>query len=257
MPDFSQRSNETELMDEENISFEEFHDCLIGLERINHLTLAYRPTLQWLRPFLKTSERLYILDAATGGGDMLRKIARNWPATFSANEACRMVGVDLNPWSKRSAEYASDSFAMSSPAIPSSVITYATANIFEFEPDQPIDIVISSLFTHHLTDVQIVDFLRWMDSRVRKGWFINDLHRHPIPYYFIKGATTLFSRNRLIRNDAAVSVARAFTVADWQRLVHEAGLTGRVRIQWFFPFRLCLSCNKESGKKHSRHCDER
>jgi len=25
-----------------------------------------------------------------------------------------------------------------------------------------------------------------MDSHARSGWFINDLHRHPLPYYFIK-----------------------------------------------------------------------
>lgn len=244
MRDFSQRSNETELMDGEHISFEEFHDCLIGLERINHLTLAYRPTLQWLSPWLKTNERLSILDAASGGGDMLRQIAKKWPDQVATVETCRMVGVDQNPWSKKSAERSSQ-LSSTSP----SAITFETGNIFEFEPDQSIDIVISSLFTHHLTSAQIVEFLRWMDCRARKGWFINDLHRHPIPYYFIRWATALFSRNRLIRNDAAVSVARSFTVADWQRLINEAGLAGRVRVQWFFPFRLCLSCNKKLCNK--------
>src|SRR5690606_39978441 len=104
MPDFSQRSNETELMDEDDISFEELHGCLIGLERINHLTLAYRPTLRWLRPWLKTNEPLYILDAASGGGDMLRQAARKWPARFGAEKNSHMVGVDLNPWSKKSAD---------------------------------------------------------------------------------------------------------------------------------------------------------
>lgn len=247
MRDFSQRSNETELMDEDNISFEEFRDCLVGLERINHLTLAYRPTLRWLRPWLETNEPLYILDAASGGGDMLRQITRKWPDRFGVGKNSRMVGVDLNPWSKKSAE----SFALRSCETPPQSASYETANIFEFEPDQPIDIIISSLFTHHLTNTQIVDFLRWMDSRAHKGWFINDLHRHPIPYYFIKCATKLFSRNRLIRNDAAVSVARAFTVADWQRLIQEAGLAGRVRIQWLFPFRLCLSCNETPCQKNS------
>lgn len=236
MPDFSQRSEEKELMDEEDISFEEFHDCLVGLERINHLTLAYRPTLQWLHPWLENKERLVVLDVASGGGDMLRQIAKKWPNRAATEMGWDLVGVDLNPWSKKSAE--------TRPM--SSAISYKTANVFEFEPDQPIDIVISSLFTHHLTDKQIVEFVRWMHRRAHKGWFINDLHRHPIPYYFIKGATALFSRNRLIRNDAAVSVARAFTVADWQRLIKEAGLDGHVRVQWFFPFRICVSCNKES-----------
>jgi len=204
MPDFSQRSDEKELMDEEDISFEEFHDCLIGLERINHLTLAYRPTLQWLRPWVENSERLVVLDVASGGGDMLRQIAKAWPDRTAAANGCLMVGVDLNPWAKKSAE--------SWPSF--SAIHYQTADVFEFEPDQSIDLIISSLFTHHLTDKQIVEFMRWMNHRARKGWFINDLHRHPVPYYFIKSATALFSRNRLIRHDAAVSVARALSMAD-------------------------------------------
>lgn len=236
MPDFSQRSDEKELMDEEDISFEEFHDCLIGLERINHLTLAYRPTLQWLRPWVENSERLFVLDVASGGGDMLRQIAKEWPERTAAENGYRMVGVDLNPWAKKSAE--------SWPS--SSAICYQTADVFEFEPDQSIDLIISSLFTHHLTDKQIVEFMRWMNHRARKGWFINDLHRHPVPYYFIKSATALFSRNRLIRHDAAVSVARAFTVADWQRLISQAGLDQHVRVKWFFPFRICVSCHKDA-----------
>src|SRR5690606_24947476 len=128
-------------------------------------------------------------------------------------------------------------------------MSYATANIFDYEPEQPVDIIISSLFTHHLTDAQIIDFLRWMDCRARKGWFINDLHRHPIPYYFIKWATALFSRNRLICHDAAVSVARSFTAADWRRLINDAGFAGRVCVQWFFPFRLCVSCIKEPSSR--------
>lgn len=245
MRSFSHRSDETELMDEDNISFAEFHDCLTGLERINYLTLAYRPTLQWLQPFLIGNERLTLLDAATGGGDMLRQIANKWPAQVARGQL-QLLGVDLNPWAKKSAEYW-PSHSTPVGATAPSVITYATANMFEFAPEQPIDLVISSLFTHHLTNIQIVDFLRWMDSRARKGWFINDLHRHALPYYFIKGATAIFSRNRLIRNDAALSVARSFSVADWQALINEAGLKGRVRIQWFFPFRLCLSCTKTSA----------
>src|SRR6201987_1677150 len=36
-------------MDTEPVSFEEFDDYLRDLERINILTLAYRPTLLWLK----------------------------------------------------------------------------------------------------------------------------------------------------------------------------------------------------------------
>ncbi len=224
-----------ELMDEAEISFEEFHDCLQGLETINHLTLAYRPTLRWLRPWLKRPQPLSVLDAGSGGGDMLRQVAKRLPKQKQKTGAqVRLIGVDLNPWSKKSAELATQS----------PVIEYHTADIFEFEVTRPIDLVICSLFTHHLSDAQLVAFLRWIDARAAQGWFINDLHRHAVPYHFIKAATAVFSRNRLIRNDAAVSVARSFTSADWRRLLEEAGIKSQVRIQWVFPFRLCLSCTK-------------
>ena len=47
--DFSRRSTATELMDTDPVSFKEFDDYLRDLERINVLTLAYRPTLLWLK----------------------------------------------------------------------------------------------------------------------------------------------------------------------------------------------------------------
>lgn len=233
MRDFSRRSRESELMDADDLSFAEFHDCLQGLETINHLTLAYRPTLHWLRRWLRKEEPLCILDAGSGGGDMLRQLAKRINPT-NQQQKVSLVGVDLNPWSQKSAEYNR----------PDCTIEYHTADIFHFEPERNIDLVICSLFTHHLTDAQVVDFLCWIDSRATKGWFINDLHRHFIPYYFIKAATATFSRNRLIRNDAAVSVARAFTVADWRRLLDQAGIGDRASIRWYFPFRLCIACDK-------------
>jgi 2-polyprenyl-3-methyl-5-hydroxy-6-metoxy-1,4-benzoquinol methylase len=232
MRSFRQRSQETELMDEYGISFAEFDHCLRSLEIINILTLGYRPTLRWMRTMMVRQHKpVQILDAGSGGGDMLRRVER-----LAAREylSLNLTGVDLNPWSKRSAE----------TAYPGSCIRYKTADIFAFEPEAPVDIVICSLFTHHLAEDRLVEFLRWIDGRATQGWFINDLHRHPLPYYFIKLTTGIFSRNRLIRHDAAVSVARAFTVADWQSLLEKAEIGGRACVEWFFPFRLCVSCRK-------------
>ncbi|MGQ9426406.1 methyltransferase domain-containing protein [Gilvimarinus sp. F26214L] len=239
LAELDRRSSEAELMDDASISFDEFHHCLRSLETINHLTLAYRPTLRWLRPWLRTGQPLRVLDVGSGGGDMLRQIESQ--ARKEGHSQVDLVGVDLNPWSRRS--------ALLSEA--DSQIRYLTGNVLDFEPDVPVDLVISSLFTHHLSDPQVVDFLRWMHGRARKGWFINDLHRHPLPYYFIRSATALLSRNRLIRNDAAVSVARSFTREDWQQLLQRAGIDGDIRIQWHFPFRICLSCVKNVAATHA------
>ncbi|HTK85885.1 MAG TPA: methyltransferase domain-containing protein [Patescibacteria group bacterium] len=224
MRDFSRRSTESELMDEDGISLAEFRHCLKSLEIINVLTLAYRPTLRWLRREVAKAgpSPVHVLDAGSGGGDMLRRIGR-------IKGHLNLTGVDLNPMS---AQVAAES--------PSPGVNYETADIFKFEPKLPPDYIVCSLFTHHLDDERLVEFLRWLDRRAGRGWFINDLHRHWLPYYFIKWTTALFSRNRLIRNDAAVSVARSFTIADWRQLLARAGING-ARVQWVFPFRLCVS----------------
>jgi SAM-dependent methyltransferase len=229
--DFSRRSIEAELMDDASVTFEAFRNCLRDLEIVNRCTLSHRPTLHWLKRVLPVilNDRISILDVGSGGGGMLRRIA-NWARTNG--QQVELVGVDLNPWSKRSAEQLTPSDAP---------IRFETADIFSFEPGR-IDFIISSLFTHHLPDSEVVRFLRWMDQHAVRGWFINDLHRHPLPRFVIRHATRLLSFDRMVRYDGPVSVARAFTASDWRSLLAAAGIPAeRTRIDWFFPFRYCVA----------------
>jgi SAM-dependent methyltransferase len=231
MADLSRRSFAPELMDTETVGFEEFHECLRHLEVVNRWTFAYRPTLRWLDRLIGRRGRpqypLSILDVGFGHGDMLRRIAL-WAERHGITVQLR--GIDLSPWSARAA-------AAATPAhMP---IHYETGDIFDEANEQPpVDIVVSSLFTHHLGDDDLVRFLRWMTVRARIGWFINDLHRHALPYHFIGSVLRLMPVNRMVRHDAPVSVARSFTRADWLRLIRQAGLQpDQVSVDWFFPFR--------------------
>ncbi|MEA3196495.1 MAG: hypothetical protein QOF32_547 [Gammaproteobacteria bacterium] len=233
MHDFSRRSTQPERMDTEPLSFAAFHAYLRDLAVINICTLAYRPTLQWLRGALraeKPQRPVSVIDIGSGGGDMLRRI---WKWADKRKIEADLIGVDLNPWSKQSAE-------TTTGAMP---IRFETSNIFDFRPDRRADFIISSLFAHHLTDDEVISFIRWMDAHAVHGWFINDLHRHPLPYFFIKCFTRFFGFDRLVQHDAPLSVARAFVMADWHRLLMTAGIPmERIRITWFFPFRYGVAC---------------
>ncbi len=233
--DFSQRSTEKELMDTETVSFEEFNDCLRNLEWINICTLAYRPTLKWIQKINRgtSKKEISIMDIGSGGGDMLRKI---WKWARKNHLGVSLTGVDINPSSKLSAELVT----------PSDVpVVYKTADLFSLDASEQPDFIISSLFTHHLSNDELIRFIKWMDTQCRIGWHINDLHRHAIPYYFIKWATRILPVNRLVKHDASVSVARAFIRNDWNNLLKQAGiLEGRTEIRWFFPFRYSVSCLK-------------
>ena len=83
--------------------------------------------------------------------------------------------------------------------------------------------MICSLLTHHLTDPQIVQFLQWMERTARRGWFVNDLHRKPVPYHFFRLLVRFTNWHPFVKNDGAVSIRRSFVVEDWQELCAAAG----------------------------------
>jgi SAM-dependent methyltransferase len=236
MDDLSQRSARPELMDTESVSFEEFHECLHTLRIINTFTLAYRPTLRWFERMTAgagSEQSLSVLDVGCGGGDMLRRI---WRWARKRHFDLELIGIDLNPWSKESAEHVTPKDAP---------IRFETANVFSLDPSRRADFIVSSLFAHHLTDGELIRFIRWMDCHATRGWFINDLHRNPVPYLFIKYAGRLLISDRMNRHDGPVSVARAFTASEWRHLLEEAGIPPeRTKIEWFFPFRYGVSCRK-------------
>src|ERR1700719_4446483 len=95
--DFSCRSHQMEMMDGDATGFEDFRKCLHDLEIVNICTLAYRPTLRWLKQALhgdKSRQPVFILDIGSGGGGMLRKI-RKW--TQRSGRAAHLTGGDVTP----------------------------------------------------------------------------------------------------------------------------------------------------------------
>jgi hypothetical protein len=81
-------------------------------------------------------------------------------------------------------------------------------------------------------------------SRVaRRRVYVIDLHRHPVAYYFYTTAGRLFLHNRLIREDGALSILRAFVPRELKSLAERAGLA-RAKVERRFPYRLVLSGGK-------------
>jgi hypothetical protein len=82
-----------------------------------------------------------------------------------------------------------------------------------------------------------------MNEHAVLGWFINDLHRHPLAWYSIRLLTSLFSGSYLVKHDAPLSVLRGFRRADWESLLRETE-TGSCSLQWKWAFRWLLVANK-------------
>jgi SAM-dependent methyltransferase len=220
------RLHAAELMDSDCESFEDYRRCISDLEILNRISLGYRPTLAALDTFVAGRREISVLDVGSGHGDMLRRIA------LSARQrqiAADLTGLDLNPWAARAAGEATTADL---------AIRYETGDLFSVDPERRFDVIVSSLFAHHLADEELLRFIRWMDRTARLGWFINDLHRHAVPYHFLRATLGLAGMHRFVRHDGPVSVRRAFTAADWTAALAAAGIPQeRSEISWWFPFR--------------------
>ena len=156
----------------------------------------------------------------------------------------QLIGVDRNP-------HATAAAAAATPG--DAPIRYLTADVFDLLRDLPIDVVVSALFAHHLDDVRVVRFLRWMEDRARVGWLINDLHRHRVPWLVAQHGARLLGMHRFVRHDAPLSVARAFDRRDWLRLLEAADLAPpATTVVWRFPFRFAVGRIKRACRARPR-----
>ena len=233
--DLSRRSSAPEFMDETTTSPADYARCLADLEMVNRITFTHRPTLRWLdeaTASLRPGAPISILDVACGHGDLLRAI-RLW--SMRRGISATLEGIDLNP---RSAVAA----ALATP--PEMAINWRIGDVFAYRPDSPPDFIVSSQFTHHLDDVQVVAFLAWLERNATWGWFVADLHRHAIPYYGFRLLARLMGWHPIVRYDGTISIARSFRRQDWERLTALAGV--RADIRWHPMFRLCVSHLRQS-----------
>jgi SAM-dependent methyltransferase len=232
-PDFRQRAQLTELMDEP-CGRDELRACLRDIGKVNRWMMGYRPLFAWLDSMLPAMQgRARILDVGCGDGYGVRRIAQ-WAKERGVDVA--LIGLDINP----------DSIAIAAESGPHVAnIEWIAADIFAYAPWKPIHLVVSSLFTHHLDDASVVRFLTWMEQQATVGWFINDLSRSAVPYHFFRIFSKLANLHPFVQHDGPVSIARAFQPEDWRSLCAAAGLSnGEASIRGYTPARLCVARSK-------------
>jgi SAM-dependent methyltransferase len=220
------RARDAEQMDDPSLPAADYAAVLADLGRVNRWTLAARPTLAFLRRATRGSRRFSLLDVGFGEGAMLRRIAA-W-ARARGIEA-ELVGIDRNERSAAVARAATD---------PGTAIDWRTG---DYRPLGRFDFVVSSLVAHHMADDELAEFIAWMETNARRGWLVNDLHRHRLAYAGYPPFARLLGLHPIVRADGQLSIARAFRRSEWLALLAAAGLAGgQVRVVRRFPFRLCV-----------------
>ena len=217
------RSQAEELMDADDLDAATYADVVGDLATVNTVTMARRPTLDFLARATGGRKSFRLLDVGFGDGDMLRRIAR-W-AKAKGIEA-ELVGVDLNPRSEQAARAHGGN------------IRYVTGDYADLA-HEPWDVIVSSLVAHHMSHDQLIAFLRFMEGHASAGWFVNDLHRHGFAHRGFPILATIARWHRIVRHDGTLSIARSYRPDEWPPLLAEAGIT-EAKVRRVFPFRLCV-----------------
>jgi len=229
-PDMTRRSTARELMDDRSIGGDELAVALGQLRVINSWLGSGWPTLEGVSSFWRKAgrpARLTILDVGAGSGDVNRLLLA-W--AIRRNIALHITLVDMHPETCASAA----AYYRDDPRV-----QVVCSDLLHLGM-QPADIVTATLFTHHFPSEQLAEVLATLSHMARIGVVINDLHRHPVAWAGIWVATRLFSRNRMIRHDAPLSVQRGFRLSDLDQL-RSAPALGILSYVWRPFFRYLIT----------------
>ena len=229
---FSQRSYQKELLDGENIPAKDLYQNLKELAIINSYLGGFAITVHGVSQLVNDKKRNYhIVDIGCGGGDNMIAVAQ-WAK--KNNISVNLTGIDLK---KDAIDYAKQNCA----AYPNIKFIESDYKLVAFADEA--DIIMSSLFCHHLNEKQIVECTNWMHKNARIGFVINDLERNKIAYYSIKWLTKFFSSSYLVKNDAAVSVTRGFKKQELNSVL-DSCIDLHYKIKWKWAFRYLVIAKK-------------
>jgi ubiquinone/menaquinone biosynthesis C-methylase UbiE len=102
--------------------------------------------------------------------------------------------------------------------------------------DSVFDLVSCSLFLHHLSPEEAVQFARESLRVCRVAVLVNDLVRHPLHLALAYAGVPIY-RSRITRNDAPASVKQAYTIDEMTEFFRRGG-AAQVEAQRHFLFRM-------------------
>lgn len=221
----------SERMDDPALPAQDHDRALEGLARLN--AVARSAALVWpaVRAELQSARDggrvASVLDVATGSGDIPSALARM--ARREGLEA-RWVAVDASRHALERARMRAEAAGLA-----------LECHVADATQPLPVraDVVISSLFLHHLSQRQAVCALGSMAGAALRRLAVSDLRRSVPGLALAWAASRALSRSPVVHFDATASVRGALSERELAEIAKEAGLAGAtVRRAW--PERMVL-----------------
>jgi phospholipid N-methyltransferase len=233
---FKTRHYEEELMDLPGTSHDDFELALRDIQWVNRNlggTQAVLDELIRLIPLDSKGKMLTILDIGTGSADIPRALV-DWARSTRSQHGIsfQITAVDVHPVAIEAARRESQTY-------PEIRVVQQDALNLDYGEDS-YDLVISSMFMHHLENEDAIRLLQEMARLCRIGFVVNDLERHPLAWLSIKALGIATGKGKVFQNDAPLSVLRGFTGTELEEFRRLAGLAD-MEIKHCWPFRWILS----------------
>ena len=229
----AERLRVAEVMDQPDLEPDQHRQALRGLARLNLLSRSVGILWPRVRSLARRLGRpVRILDLATGGGDVPLGL---WRRAERAGVPVDILGLDISPCALQVAQ------ARAQRA--QAALQFAQADALHDELPGDHDIVMCSLFLHHLDEHDARALLGRMAAATRHMVLVNDLVRSRGGLFLAAAAARLLTRSPVVWTDTARSVRAAFTVGELGGLAAAAGLDGvRLTRHWFC--RMLLEWNR-------------
>jgi 2-polyprenyl-3-methyl-5-hydroxy-6-metoxy-1,4-benzoquinol methylase len=158
---------------------------------------------------------LRILDLATGGGDVPIALARQ---AMRRGWQWHIAGCDVSP---TAIAYARERAQQAQ--VP---VHFYCCDVLRHDWHGDWDVVMCSLFLHHLSEEEAVGLMRRMAQAARHLVIISDLERSLAHYWLVWLATRLLCTSLVVRADGPASVRAAYRISEVQRLAKAAWGSG-------------------------------
>lgn len=225
MPALSQRIREDELMDQPGLNPTDHQRALSGLSRVNWWSRTPGYLWRGMKPLIQKHglERIRILDLACGAGDVSRGLYR---CAQRSGVPLTVHGWDKSPTAVQYAELQAKRLGLSD-------VSFFVRDVIRDPIDEPYDVVICTLFLHHLKTEEILPFLQKMKSAAKHAVLVDDLRRTHWGYTLAWLGTRALTRSPIVHTDGPMSVQAALSVQEIQTLADSAGMqTAAIHTHW-------------------------
>lgn len=232
----AQRDRQPELMDQPGLDGDEHRRALNGLRTTN--SISRTASVLW-RAILTANivadnqRPLRVLDVAAGGGDVItviRQLAENDGVAIEAH------GCDINAT-------AIDHARATAARAYCPDVSFFQFNALADTLPETYDVIICTLFLHHLGCDDAQQLLRRMAQAAQKCVLVDDLIRTRLGYAYASVGGRLITRSRIVHTDGPLSVRAAFTIPEARQIAVDAGLpNAHFRRHW--PERFLMTWKK-------------